>query len=1385
MKKATKINLTLLALVLSANGLYAQQGFGTNQPSKASVIDLQSDSKGLLVPRVALTSLTNFLPVKGETATNIGKTNSLLVYNTATVGTTIKPGYYYWTTDGTAANSFWKRLLANDDSTALALTGDVTGTLGATVVGGIQGVPVANTAPTNNQVLTYNGTAWAPTAISPATITGKGTLTTEGGIEFTPTTNGTDKLLGNATIQISDLGVTTTKLAADAVTNAKLADNAVQTENIANRNVTAAKLTAGSGTAGRVAVADANGVVTYTNVVPSSSVSGQDVTAASTKVTLAGTPAGAALKAFSIDVNEANLTLNNIGGTLNANKITPGSNNQVLTTNGSGATVWADKSSLITSVSNTSTGNSLTTTVNGTTGAAVDMINSNGLSLNASNQLVSTVNGVASTGLDLTPAVKANQQNTIVQGTGAVSVPAAVTVGNNTTYTVGVATATNTGNLGVVKQAATNPSVNVAADGTLSVNVGATGIGKTLTGSGITVTAGSTVGAGTSLTNTVLADVTLGIADNAITNTKIANNAVTVGKLPAGASATTFLRGDGTWVTPTDTNTTYTGSTSITLNGTSFERAALTGDVTAPANSNVTTIADNAVNSAKIANGSIQGEDLNANVAGNGLTQAAGGALQVNANNGLTVNTTDDAVQLGGSLTKPTTITTTAVNTLALSGLQAGLVGDKIIVADTNGVLKTVEQTSVAIEPWNVQGPTPTNIKATLNDDNIYQMGSVAIGKSAVTTHIASSTSSKLDVLGAVRIGTSSGPIGSNSLTVGTSSRASGANSLAVGSSSTVSGANSLAVGSSSTVSGENSLSTGLGNTVSGFASFSAGSGNSSKGIFSSTLGNNNETAEVSYAAALGGTGNKANAMSSVTVGGSTNTAAGDNSFATGLGNISQNLSEAVLGRYNAVRTDGNGTTWGTNLSEQNSRTLLQIGNGSLSGSTITGNNALTLTQSGRLGVGITGVGNAALPTQTLDVGNGSVRVRDINTLTGQTTDRIVVADTNGVLNTIPASSFASNNIYTSNGTLAGNRTVTQGSNTLTFNSQIAGGTKFITDGTVGIPKPAIQIQDGNQGAGKVLTSDASGTATWSTLPTSVSSVSVTAPITNTGTATAPNIGISRNSLTTATSSASETNAVVITNGSNAVINGANTSLQINNTAPLWNANQLRGQNISATAPTNAQVLQYNGTNWAPATLTAATVTAASNGINLNGTTVELGGNLTKTTAITQNGNPLTIATGGTALTISGLPTGVTADKALVATSTGVVKQVRQAPRFFYMPAVIFDTSTNGTNLKRNLYDEYVKQFQGGQAGAGSATYNIAHGSTGYSMPYAGGIVGSTGAPADIPVYGSGELYYYVTYYDTAVFSNLSINASGELTYNIISNASNVSYMNIVFVVIE
>ncbi|WP_158962915.1 hypothetical protein [Myroides fluvii] len=139
-------------------------------------------------------------------------------------------------------------------------------------------------------------------------------------------------------------------------------------------------------------------------------------------------------------------------------------------------------------------------------------------------------------------------------------------------------------------------------------------------------------------------------------------------------------------------------------------------------------------------------------------------------------------------------------------------------------------------------------------------------------------------------------------------------------------------------------------------------------------------------------------------------------------------------------------------------------------------------------------------------------------------------------------------------------------------------------------------------------------------------------------------------------------------------------------------------------------------------------------------------------------------------------------DNLVVADATGVLKTVerkKMAPQFFYMPAVIFNTKTRGTGLTRDLYQDYVNQF----TTASGTAYNIAHGANGGSLAYDGGVIGSDGAPAVMEVYGRGELHYYVTYYDKNVFANISINANGELKYDIVGTATPASYMNIVFVI--
>ncbi|NMR36075.1 hypothetical protein HIO71_17995 [Chryseobacterium aquaticum] len=82
--------------------------------------------------------------------------------------------------------------------------------------------------------------------------------------------------------------------------------------------------------------------------------------------------------------------------------------------------------------------------------------------------------------------------------------------------------------------------------------------------------------------------------------------------------------------------------------------------------------------------------------------------------------------------------------------------------------------------------------------------------------------------------------------------------------------------------------------------------------------------------------------------------------------------------------------------------------------------------------------------------------------------------------------------------------------------------------------------------------------------------------------ATAPSYNTASN-LSSVAGSASATSPVTISGGNNALVNAAGATVAVNSTAPLWNANQIQGTNVTGT-PTNGQVLTYNGTNWTPAT---------------------------------------------------------------------------------------------------------------------------------------------------------------------------------------------------------
>jgi hypothetical protein len=368
------------------------------------------------------------------------------------------------------------------------------------------------------------------------------------------------------------------------------------------------------------------------------------------------------------------------------------------------------------------------------------------------------------------------------------------------------------------------------------------------------------------------------------------------------------------------------------------------------------------------------------------------------SDNGLTK--TLNNIQLGGALIIPTTITADVTNTLAVAGLQTGVATDKLVVSDpTTGVLKAVDQSSLNIEPWQVQTTTD---KATTNAQNIYQMGSVAIGKNQVQTGVA------LDVVGAVRGGKGSlGIVGVNSVAFGSTNEASGLGSAAFGVNyvdanainNKASGINSVSFGSRNIVAGKNSATFGVDNNVQGDFSVSFGNTHIIEGYSSVAFGTTNKIFS-DYVAVFGST-NTASGEGSI-IFGQENNSIGFGTMISGVWNTAATPWETVIGFGNAITTTSFPPESQSIASSDDP--LFQVGNGA--NNTTQRNNALTILRDGKVGIGITGAEAAAKPKETFDVGSGGVKIRAINTgpYTGNAaTDKIVVADADGVLKTISA----------------------------------------------------------------------------------------------------------------------------------------------------------------------------------------------------------------------------------------------------------------------------------------------------------------------------------------------------------------------------------------------
>lgn len=234
-------------------------------------------------------------------------------------------------------------------------------------------------------------------------------------------------------------------------------------------------------------------------------------------------------------------------------------------------------------------------------------------------------------------------------------------------------------------------------------------------------------------------------------------------------------------------------------------------------------------------------------------TASEGSKDSTTASNGLTLTGKD--VRLGGALTSATSITTSATNTIAFSGLQTGTLNDSFIVADpSTGILKRVS--SGRINGWGLQGnsgtdPSTNFIGTKDNVDLVFKINNTESGRlslyqlSASFGHnaLAGYKSTAIGYAATTTTNTESVAIGYNSssvfqsVSVGADASNSGNNAIAIGQNANA-GFQSSAIGASTSATGNNSTAIGFGATTSQANALILGNSSVKVGIGTSTPAN-------------------------------------------------------------------------------------------------------------------------------------------------------------------------------------------------------------------------------------------------------------------------------------------------------------------------------------------------------------------------------------------------------------------------------------------------------------------------------------------------------------------------------------------------------------------
>lgn len=100
-----KVFYTIMFLGLGVSvSCFSQEGIGTDNPEKSAALEIRSERRGFLIPRIELIALNDFSPLVGN------PTHALLVFN-LTDNNELKQGYYFWS----EPDSQWKKLLTEGE----------------------------------------------------------------------------------------------------------------------------------------------------------------------------------------------------------------------------------------------------------------------------------------------------------------------------------------------------------------------------------------------------------------------------------------------------------------------------------------------------------------------------------------------------------------------------------------------------------------------------------------------------------------------------------------------------------------------------------------------------------------------------------------------------------------------------------------------------------------------------------------------------------------------------------------------------------------------------------------------------------------------------------------------------------------------------------------------------------------------------------------------------------------------------------------------------------------------------------------------------------------------------------------------------------------------